>query len=412
MTPNNPSLPRYSSLATQCTLNQEGDLLGVSFALSTSGLDTQNGLLKVPAEAGYRAFDVFYYLNVSSASPAERDFLRSQALLGSTRCFDGRAPTARRAISRCAADDAAAAEDFRSSLRAIGIRGPAMHNLISTLAGILKLGDTLDAMADADAVYNICDEAAVLLDMDPTVLRVKCTSERARHLRRHGLYESVVDWVIRHANNAIKEDMKSPGGNGSGPGTPRVDDINEDTVCINVIEVPDSNLGKAIAFRTVFDDTQGINLEMKEDGVPVIPAGATVLNEMKAVVAACGPDLGEMDSAAGRERDMERDRREGILERIAHQCEDGFLKELLHPIPNSARASCSAEPQSGTRASVQQPEQQQSLVPFESASDRRPSVRSCRARQPLVRRGRFQPAPRLAPARVGQPAEPPARLYC
>jgi chitin synthase len=341
VTPNNPSLPRYSSLATQCTLNQEGDLLGVSFALSTSGLDTQNGLLKIPAEAGYRAFDVFYYLNVSSASPAERDFLGLKPC--SAYSLLRRSGTYSPPSYLPTADDAAAAEDFRNSLRAIGIRGPAMHNLISTLAGILKLGDTLDAMADADAVYNICDEAAVLLDMDPTVLRVKCTSEE-RGIFVAGLYESVVDWVIRHANNAIKEDMKSPA-NGSGPGTPRVDDINEDTVCINVIEVPDSNLGKAIAFRTVFDDTQGINLEMKEDGVPVVPAGATVLNEMKAVVAACGPDLGEMDSAAGRERDMERDRREGILERIAHQCEDGFLKELLHPIPNQGVVL--GEPQSG-----------------------------------------------------------------
>src|SRR5262249_12897519 len=126
VTPNNPSLPRYSSLAARCTLNQEGDLLGLAFSLSTSGLDTQSGLLTIPAEAGYRAFDVFYYLNVSSASKAEREVLdlkpcSAYALLRRSGTYSPPSylPTA---------DDAAAAEDFRHSLRAIGIKGPALQN--------------------------------------------------------------------------------------------------------------------------------------------------------------------------------------------------------------------------------------------------------------------------------------------
>jgi len=110
-------------------------------AISTSGLDTSVGLLNIPPEASYRAFDVFYYLLTSASTPAEREFLglkpaSTYALLSKSGTFDPPSylPTA---------DDAASAEDFRACLKAIGIKGSAQRSLLSVLAGLLKLGDTL-----------------------------------------------------------------------------------------------------------------------------------------------------------------------------------------------------------------------------------------------------------------------------
>ena len=80
VTPQNPSYPRHSSLASVFTINLQGNLVGAEIKLSTSGIDTRQGLLDVPAHAGFRAFDVFYYLNSSSASRAERDWLNLKDL--------------------------------------------------------------------------------------------------------------------------------------------------------------------------------------------------------------------------------------------------------------------------------------------------------------------------------------------
>jgi len=334
VTPFNPSLPRYSSLAASFTMNYEGDLLGSKFELSTSGIDTDKGLIHIPSETGYRAFDVFYYLNVSSASKAEREVLNlkpssSYTLLRRSGTFNppSYVPTA---------DDAGAAEDFRQHLRAIGIKGASLQNLISSLAGLLKLGDTLDYMIADDVLKSVCEDAAVLLDLDPAVLRSRFDASE-REVFICGLYESIVDWVIKHANVAMKEELRASRAmthpHAPGAATPNSQpEINEDTVCINVVDIPDVALGRAVALRTVFDDTQGINAEMKQDGVVVVPAGASVLAEMKSSVAACGPDLGDMDSPAGRDRDIQKDRREGILDRMAQRADsDSFMKALLHP---------------------------------------------------------------------------------
>jgi chitin synthase len=301
--------------------------------LSTSGIDTQNGLLNIPNEPGFRAFDAFYYLNVSSASRAEREVLNLKPSASYT--FLKRSGTFMPPSYLPTADDAAAAEDFRNNLRSIGIKGPALQNLIAALAGILKLGDTLDYLADQDTIYNVCEDAAGLIDMDPMILRMKCTQED-RKVFIAGLYEAIVDWVIQHANATMKAEIKSSqtmgGSNDSTVGAAN-DELNEDTVAITVIDVPNPELGKAVALRTVFDDSQGINLEMKQDGVPIVSAGASVLNEMRSAVAACGPHLGETESAAGRERDMERDRRQGVLEMVAQHAEaDSYVKQLLHPV--------------------------------------------------------------------------------
>ena len=338
-TPQNSSSSQYSALAVTFTLSLAGNLTAASLALSTSGIDTSAGLTNVSAEAGYRAFDVFYYLLTSASTPAEREFLglkspASYALLNKSGTYEPPSylPTA---------DDAASADDFRAALKAIGIRGAAQRNLLSILAGLLKLGDTLGFLVDLEVIEEICEDVAGLLGLEPEALIQRCnTSER--EILIAGIYEALVDWVIARANDAIASamqlsregDSSSDGGERMGIRTPRSDEDNDDTVAITVIEIPNPALGKAAALRGIFDDTTGINAEMKDDGIEVIPAGSSVLKEMSNAVTEAGPDLGFTSGPLGKDREQNRDRREGVLEKIGREAEsDSFLRTLLYPDP-------------------------------------------------------------------------------
>ncbi|KAI1765508.1 glycosyltransferase family 2 protein [Hypoxylon sp. FL1150] len=334
VTPYNPSAPRQSALAVTLTLNLTGNLAAASVALSQGGIDTAKGLLDIPAEAGYRAFDVFYYLLTSASTPAEREFLglkspSSYALLAKSGTYNPPSylPTA---------DDGAAADDFRTALKDIGIKGSAHRNLISTLAGLLKLGNTLDYNVDDEILDDVCEDVGGLLGLDPEVLARQCTTDDRRTLVG-GLYEALVDWVITKANEAIaiqmsrvRDGVESLDGRGTPPGA----EDSGDTVCITVVEIPDPNLGKAIAMRGIFDDHLGINAEMKEDGVDVVTVGSSVLREMQNSVADVAPDLGIMSGPVARDRQRELEKREVVLEKVGFASdEDGFLKKLLFPVP-------------------------------------------------------------------------------
>ncbi|KAL3419762.1 Chitin synthase 6 [Phlyctema vagabunda] len=336
VSPQNHSAPRHSALAVTLTLTLAGNLSAASIALSEGGIDTSKALLNVPSEKGYRAFDVFYYLLTSVSTPAEREFLglkhaSNYALLSKSGTYDPPSYLT-------TADDAASADDFRSNLKAIGIKGAAHRNLISILAGLLKLGDSLSFIMDEEALQDVCEDVGGLLGLEPDVLVTQCTTSD-RETLIGGLYEALVDWVISKANETITAEMgrirdgdySSEGGPGAR--TPNTDEDNGDTVAITILEIPDATLGKAAAMRGVFDDTQGINSEMKEDGVDVVAAGSSVLREMQNAVSEVAPDLGIMTGPLGREREHELERRETVLEKVGREGEDdGFLKKLLFPV--------------------------------------------------------------------------------
>ncbi|KAK4166059.1 family 2 putative glycosyltransferase [Cladorrhinum sp. PSN259] len=330
VTPYNPATPRETALGVTLTLNLAGNLAAASIALSQGGIDTDKGLLRIPAQAGHRAFDVFYYLLTSSSTPVEREFLGLKpsshySLLSRSGTYDPPSylPTA---------DDGAAADDFRSALKEIGIKGSTHRHLISVLAGLLKLGNTVDYNVDAESLDEICEDAGGLLGLDPETLRSCSTEDRATFIG--GLYEALVDWVIKKANETIAEQMGATSGNGSeGGASPSAVGDSGDTVCLTVLEIPDPNLGKAIAMRSIFDDNQGINAEMRQDGVRVDAVGSSVLREMQNAVAECGPELGIMVGTLGRERQHLLEKREEVLEKIAHATEEsGFIKKLLFPV--------------------------------------------------------------------------------
>ena len=338
VTPKNPSAPRYTSLAATFSLTLAGELNGATLALSTSGLDTQKGLLNVPSQPGYRAFDVFYYL-LAGATPTEQEYLglksaSAYSLLRKTETYQPPSylPTA---------DDMASAEDFRESLRAIGIKSSSLRNLLSALAAILKLGDVLGFLVDEEVLENTCEEVAGLLDVDPDVLLKKCDTAE-REILIAALYEAVIDWVIVKANEAIRSDMRNirvagsssdSDADRSGAQTPHSSQEDGDSVSITVVEIPKQILAKAAALRTVFDDTTGINAEMKEDGVPAVSAGSSIIREMNAAVSESESDLGITGGSAARDREIDLDRREGVLEKLGSETEaDTFLRRVVYPI--------------------------------------------------------------------------------
>ena len=338
MTPFNASTPSHFALAVTFTLSLAGNVTAASLAISTSGIDTYSGFLNIQSGTGYRAFDVFYYLLTSASTPAEREFLglKSPAAYSLLKRSNTYGPPSYLPT----ADDTASAEDFRSALKAIGIKGFAHRNLLSTLAGLLKLGDTLGFLVDADDLEDICEDVGGLLGLDPEVLIRKCSTED-RDVLIAGLYEALVDWVLIKANRAISDELQGlKDGDGSSDGgfgtrTPRTDEDNGDTVTLTVVEIPGHDLGKAVALRGVFDDSLGINAEMKEDGIDIVSAGSSVVKEMHNAVSDVAVDLGIYGGPATRDREYERDRRVGLLERIGAEAEDGgFLKTILYPVDN------------------------------------------------------------------------------
>ncbi|CAK7564708.1 MAG: hypothetical protein SEPTF4163_002607 [Sporothrix epigloea] len=335
VTPYNPSTPQQTALGVTLTINLAGNLTAGSIALSQGGINTSRGLLKIPSENGHRAFDVFYYLLTSASTPAEREFLSLRtaadySLLARSGTYDPPSylPTA---------DDAAAADDFRAALKEIGIKGADHRNLISTLAGLLKLGNTLDYDVDEEVLEEFCDDVGVLIGVEPEVLARTCSTED-RSIFIGGLYEALVDWVITKANAAIAAQMlRIRDGDESmegshGARTPNSNEDTGDTVCLTIMEIPDPVLGKAVSLRGIFDDNLGINAEMKQDGVDMTTVGSSVLRDMENAVTDVAADLGTMTGPAGRERTHILEKREELLEKMALSADsDSFLKNLLTP---------------------------------------------------------------------------------
>ena len=283
-----------------------------------------------------------------SSSSAEREYLNLKA--PSTYSLLKRSGTYQPPSYLPTADDAASAEEFRSNLKAIGIRGSSQRNLISVLVGLLKLGDTIGSTVNQAAVDDICDEVASLLNIESDALARKFGSSEREALIA-GLYEVLVDWVIARANEAVRQDLRGTkpaySSSGSEPDDsgnltpPSSEEEDGDSVCITVVDIPSQPLGKAVALRTVFDDSQGINAEMKEDGVPMVPAGSSVIREMNGALSEVEAEVGtSTTTAAAREREQERDRRETVLETVKHEIESGcFLSNVINPVQSGSTAA-------------------------------------------------------------------------
>jgi len=314
-----------------------GELTGTSLAISTSGIDTRLGLVNVPSQKGFRAFDVFYYM-LKSATDNEREFLELQepaayALLNKSNTYEPPSYLP-------AADDAASADDFRESLKAIGIKGASLRNMLIVLTSILKLGDVLGLLVDEDTLVACCEDVAGLLDLDPEVLLKRCTTDD-REVFICAIYEALVDWVVARANDALRSEFSNTNtkvgdsasmSDDAGMNTPSTSE-GGDSVSLTIIDIPSPVLGRAIALKTVFDDTTGINAEMKEDGVDITSVGSSINREMMLAISEVGYELGMHDSTPAKDREIEMDKREGVLEKVGADLDPTtFLRQLLYPV--------------------------------------------------------------------------------
>ena len=318
----NPNYSLHSALSASYTFSLSGDVVGLSLALSTSGINIRKGLLDIPNESGYRAFDVFYYLLTSASTPAEREFLDLKDL--SQYALLAKSGTFTPPSFLPAADDAAAAEDFRAALKAIGIKGSLQRGLLSVLAGLLKLGDTTGFLVDREDLEEICGDVGGYLGLEPDVLFRKCSTDD-REVLIAGIYEALVDWVIAKANEVIAQDIPSDSDDGSSSGV-----RSDDTVSLRVVDIPRPALGKAVAMRSVFDDNRGINAEMAEDGIEFPSVGHSVMTELKDAIAHVQTDLGVAEGRTASDHEYELEKRQAVLEKVGVELEsDSFLHEVL-----------------------------------------------------------------------------------
>lgn len=323
VTPSNGATLRHSALSAKYTVTLAGTVTGFTLALSGSGIDVERGLLRIPSEPGHRAFDVFYYLLTSASTPSEREVLGLQH--PSEYTLLNRSATYHPPSYLPSADDDAAAEDFRTSLKAIGIKGADFRGLLASLTGLLKLGETTGLLVDSDVLDDICEDVGGLVGIEPEVLSKQCSTDD-REVLIAAMYEALVDWVVLKANQAIADQTRA------GALTPDSGSENADEVSLSVVEIPTEALAKAIALRNVFDESLGINAEMKDDGVEISSVGHSVLREMHVAVSEVEVDLG-IKGAQMRDKEHDRDRREGILVKIGTGVEEGsFLHTLLYAV--------------------------------------------------------------------------------
>ncbi|KAF3937432.1 hypothetical protein ABW19_dt0208553 [Dactylella cylindrospora] len=322
LSPLSPQTPLHRGLTVTHHISLDGEPVSCSIALTPEGIDTARGLTNIPNQVGYRGFDVFYYLLSSASSPQEREFLSLQTpdkynLLRRSGTYFPPAwhPTA---------DDAAGAEDFRQGLREMGIKGSLLRGVLSVLAGLLKLGNTTSILTPDDEVEEICEDVAGLLGVDPQVLVDIGAEDRERFIGT--AYEALVSWIISKANASMEAQFnaKKESSSNSSEG---------DTVAISLVEIPDEAQAKALSLKIVFDDEVGINAEMKDDGLDVAPVNSAVLREMRQAIQDFEGDL-----TSKREKEYERDRKEGLMEKLGREAEsEGFLRQILLPEENGLK---------------------------------------------------------------------------
>ena len=162
------------------------------------------------------------------------------------------------------------------------------------------------------------------MNLDPEVL-MRQNTVQDREVFIAATYEALVHWLISRGNDAIAAALQHAGANAQLV-------QNEDSVNISVVEVANESLGKAIALRGVFDDYYGLNAEMIQDGIDIVPVGHSVMKEVTTSVLDVEYELSIFGSASARDREHERDQMTNTLQGVASQAdENSFLYSLATP---------------------------------------------------------------------------------
>lgn len=249
LTPENLSGRFHNGLSVAFSLNSFGNILSTRINTSKNPLSSPDQLLNLPHSPSNRVFDVFYHLLLSEAkqngaylslkqSPEEYDLLKKSGTytLPDWVLFS---------------DDYALASDWSTALRQCNIKGATLRGILSTLSGILLLGNS-DNSSDVA-------EGASLIGIDPTTFKRHTIDELIA-----SCYVSLIESTIGELNKFLA----SFDAFHSEPTPEGQEDLNEVVSVVTIVEGSNTLHPKAV-LKNVFDDSTGINNELKEDGVKI-----------------------------------------------------------------------------------------------------------------------------------------------
>ncbi|KAJ4253433.1 hypothetical protein NW762_010591 [Fusarium torreyae] len=326
VTPDNPTSPRYAALALTLEMDLEGRLSSAALSIPVYNFDTAVDQIEVAPDIGRYAFHVFYYLIASTSTPAERAFLK---LKDAPDYFILSANGMSRPPSRVGLDDASAANGFRKALKDICIRGDDHRNLLATLAGLLTLGNTLNETMSSESMIVTCEEAGMLLGIEPSVLIDLSHSRRRSFIST--VYRALVDWVVSKANVAIASELRAKRNSNALRALEDPVFLNgspsNDRVQISVIDIPNLSLGRDIAMQTNFDNTFGVNAEALDDGIAMSPVELSVWDDTRRAMIDSSWEQKIIAGLRGTEDDQCRsDWQSTLINIISFAEEDSFLR--------------------------------------------------------------------------------------
>lgn len=245
LTPENLSTRFHNGIAVNFSLNSVGQSVSTRISISQDPIYSFNQLLKLPAAPSNRAFDVFYHLLLSQADQHGAYLSLKSDPSEYTLLAKSKSYTLPDWV--LFSDDYALAKDWSDALRQCNIKGSTLRGILSTLSGILLLGNS-DNSSDVA-------EGASLIGIDPTTFK-----RHSIDLLITSCYAALVESVVAELNRFLSTfDI---------PVTQPEDDPNEIVSVVSVVEA-NQNTHRQAVLDNIFNDAAGINAELREDTVKV-----------------------------------------------------------------------------------------------------------------------------------------------
>lgn len=255
-TPENLSTRYHNGLGVSLSLNSRGEIVSSRIMTAENPFSSLDQLLNLPAAPNNRVFDVFYHLLLSeSDNPNNYLSLKNRPsdyeLLNKSGTYD--LPD-----WVMFSDDYALAKDWSDALRQCGFKGPALRGVLSTLSGILLLGN-VNSPSDVA-------EGAALIGIQPETQSKYSTEQLIA-----SAYTELVKSLVAHLNTFLAtKDLHSDPTNSSSS------DVESDEVVSVITVVECAHQHKRAVLRNVFDNSFGINKEIQDDGIKLSKTDAKV----------------------------------------------------------------------------------------------------------------------------------------
>ncbi|VVT58174.1 uncharacterized protein SAPINGB_P006074 [Magnusiomyces paraingens] len=266
LTPENLSRRFHNGLGVAFSLSSTGQILSTRLNIAEDPLSSYEQLLNLPSAPNNRVFDVFYHVLLAEAE-SYQSYL---SLKSSPNEYKLLAKSNTYSLPEWVlfSDDYALAKDWSNALRQCGIKGSVLRGVLSTLSGILLLGNS----SSPDDVAEGCS----LIGIEPATFEKYSTQELIT-----SAYSALIHNVVAELNKFLAgfDHYVDRSAQPQGPHDDTEDDPNEVVSIVTIVEGVQSY--KKTILHNVFDDSFGINKELKEDGIKVSKTPASVLKTIK-----------------------------------------------------------------------------------------------------------------------------------